>query len=184
MAQPIPMPRSLDTERLRLTVVTLDDTDEQLAAMQASLAEFRPWFPWAQSEPTTESVRQNVGQCVADFEFGRQLEWAIRTREGEYVGRIGVHRLDWSVPRGEIGYWVATPMTGRGYAQEATRALVDALFAAGFRRVELVADVRNEASANVARKTGFQLEGVFRSEGVDAQDASVLVDSLHFAQVR
>lgn len=184
MSEPRPVPRQIDTERLVLKVVTLDDADEQLAAMTASMAEFRPWFPWAQSEPTPESVRLNLGQCVADFEFGRQLEWAIRTRDGEYVGRIGVHRLDWSVPRGEIGYWTSTPLTGRGYAQEATRALVDALFNAGFRRIELVADARNAPSAQVARTTGFELDGVFKQESVDARDSSVLVDMLHFSQVR
>ncbi|MFC6617118.1 GNAT family N-acetyltransferase [Deinococcus radiophilus] len=30
--------------------------------------------------------------------------------------------LDWSVPRGEIGYWIATPHTGQGYALEVAQA--------------------------------------------------------------
>ena len=36
----------------------------------------------------------------------------------------GLHTIDWSVPKSEIGYWVRTTSTGRGFATETTNVLI------------------------------------------------------------
>lgn len=60
----------------------------------------------------------------------------------------------------ELGYWIARPYWGLGYATEACRAAIDvARFALRARR--LVADhfIDNPASGNVLRKLGFRPRG-------------------------
>jgi ribosomal-protein-serine acetyltransferase len=60
---------------------------------------------------------------------------------------------------------VRTPMAGRGYVSEAvarlTRLLFDELDA---RRVEIRCDDRNDRSARVAERLGYQLEGILRHD--------------------
>jgi RimJ/RimL family protein N-acetyltransferase len=64
----------------------------------------------------------------------------------------------------EVGYWVAPEQRRRGAASRAVLLLVDWAFGTlGIVRVQLMADLRNEASQAVARHCGFQREGVLRS---------------------
>ena len=76
------------------------------------------------------------------------------------VGGAGLH------PRAgpesiEIGYWVRSDRTGRGYATAAAGALTQAAFAHldGIDRVEIRMDRANRASAAVPPKLGFRLIG-------------------------
>jgi RimJ/RimL family protein N-acetyltransferase len=80
--------------------------------------------------------------------------------DGEFVGTIGMHRraADDAV---EIGYWIASAKTRRGYATAAARALTPvALELSGTRRVEIHCDVANTASAAIPRKLGYRLDRV------------------------
>ena len=70
----------------------------------------------------------------------------------------------------EVGYWVARAGRGRGHATRALRLLSHWLLDdLGVARVQLQADVRNEASLRVAEKAGFTREGVLRSSRYNAR---------------
>lgn len=92
------------------------------------------------------------------FGFG----WlAVRDRGGEFVGLVSAnHRTAEESgvggPAVEIGYWVAPPAWGRGYATEATGAVVAALFARGLAN-RLVARhyEANTASGRLLEKLSF-----------------------------
>jgi RimJ/RimL family protein N-acetyltransferase len=86
--------------------------------------------------------------------------WVLETRaSGELVGRAGLyHPADW--PGLEIGWAVARPHWGNGYAGEAARA------AMGWARTELGVDHLisliaddNPRSQRVAEKLGMEQEG-------------------------
>ena len=84
---------------------------------------------------------------------------------GVFAGGSGLHRIDWSVPRFEIGYWVRARFLGRGYATEAVRAIAERVFGdLGARRVEIRMHAANERSVRVAERAGFALEAVLRNE--------------------
>ena len=74
------------------------------------------------------------------------------------VGSCGLGRR----PSGsvELGYWIARPHWGRGYATEAARALIDIARALGFSRLEGSHFLDNPASARVLEKLGFQPLGI------------------------
>jgi RimJ/RimL family protein N-acetyltransferase len=100
------------------------------------------------------------------------------------VGGSGLHRIDWSVPRFEIGYWVRTPFAGQGYISEAVRGITTFAFdTLGARRVEIHCDDRNTRSATVASRTGFALEGVLRNQRRNHLSGE-LRNTMIFAQVR
>ena len=68
------------------------------------------------------------------------------------------------MPRFEIGYWVRTSRVGRGYVQEAVRAIARMAFdVLGAARLEILCNDRNVRSWRVAERCGFTLEGVLRS---------------------
>ena len=64
---------------------------------------------------------------------------------------------------GEIGYWVGLPYWNRGYATEASAALLDFGFdVLGLNRILARHITRNPASGRVMQKVGMEFEGISR----------------------
>ncbi|TNF90511.1 MAG: N-acetyltransferase, partial [Gammaproteobacteria bacterium] len=128
--------------------------------------ELSAWMDWAVKPQTPEET--------AEFVRGSETSWAeetalnllmVETATGEIVGATGYPRLDWKVPKFEIGYWVRSDRVGQGYASESTWALARHAFEAlGANRVELKMDDRNRKSWAVAERLGFALEGTLRND--------------------
>jgi len=86
------------------------------------------------------------------------------------------------VPYFSIGYWLAASAEGHGYMTEAASALVEyALRELGARRLEITCDARNTRSAAVARRLGFEQEGLLRNH-MRLSDGA-LRDTLVFARI-
>lgn len=62
--------------------------------------------------------------------------------------------------RVELGYWIARPHWGRGYATEAARALVDIAAALGIAQIDGWHFLDNPASGRVLEKLGFVATGL------------------------
>lgn len=177
-------PDRFQSDRLLIRTPLPGDGAEVHAAIEESLDELRPWMPWAHLEQTVDDVEANIRQSIADFVARRDLRLHLYRRDdGAFVGSSGLHRIDWSVPRFEIGYWVRDSMTGRGFATEATRRIADFAFAdLHAERVEIWCDARNERSAAVAERAGFSFEARLNRHRRDT--AGGLADSLCFARLR
>ena len=76
----------------------------------------------------------------------------------QLVGSCGLGRR----PSGavEMGYWIARPYWGRGFATEACGALVEIARALGLSRLEGSHFIDNPASARVLEKLGFEPRGL------------------------
>ena len=103
-----------------------------------------------------------------------------RTDNGELLGAISLHRIDWAFRQAEIGYWIGPEARRQGVATTA----VDALTTWGFRSlrlvvVELITAQQNLASQTVARKAGYTFSHVLPDE---CRDGAELVDGLAFAR--
>jgi len=72
----------------------------------------------------------------------------------QLIGACGLGRR----PSGavEMGYWIARPFWGRGYATEACGALIDIARTLGLDSLEASHFIDNPASARVLDKLGFQ----------------------------
>jgi len=60
----------------------------------------------------------------------------------------------------ELGYWIARPHWGQGFATEAGRALLDIAKALGLKRLEASHFLDNPASGRVLEKLGFRSTGL------------------------
>jgi RimJ/RimL family protein N-acetyltransferase len=83
----------------------------------------------------------------------------IIKRDATVLGACGVAERPAAPP--EIGYWLAVPFWGRGFATEAARAMIDYAFDhLGYEALYAGARVTNAASRRVLEKCGFQWTGV------------------------
>ena len=159
------VPAQITSERLLISQPLLEHVKPLYDAVQESLPELRPWMPWAAGEYSMEGCEETLRGAMARFVTFADLRYHIFDREsGRLLGSSGLHRIDWRIPRFEIGYWVRTSAAKRGYVSESVRALSRVAFERlGAKRVEIRCDDRNEASARVAERCGFELDGVLRN---------------------
>ncbi len=178
-------PHSFETERLTIRCPLPGDGAEVNAAVLESLDRLRPWFPWALGPSTVEANEANVRQAHVRFLTREDLRLLLFLKgENTLVGSSGLHRIDWSVPKFEVGYWVRTGYEGQGYITEAVLGITDFSFnTLGARRVEIKCRADNKRSAAVARRAGFDYEGTllcFRRHHLTDE----LIDEMVFAQVK
>ncbi len=177
-------PDRFESDRLLIRTPLPGDGADVHAAIEESRAELTPWMPWSQGEQSVDMVEANVREAHADFLARRNLRLHLYLRDGGgFVGSSGLHEIDWAVPRFEIGYWVRSSMSGRGFATEATRRIADFAFdELEAQRVEIWCDARNERSAGVAQRAGFTFEARLSRNRIGAD--GVLADSLCFVRLR
>jgi RimJ/RimL family protein N-acetyltransferase len=170
------VPERVDTLRLLLRCPRPGDGVALQQAVTASLAELRPWMPWARHAPTAAEAEATVQRMRERFLAREDLVYLIFERstaggagEGRLVGGTGLHRIEWGVPKFEIGYWRRTGLGGQGLATEAVTALARVAFdRLRAQRVEIRLDARNPASRRVAERAGFTFEGLMRRDAIGA----------------
>jgi ribosomal-protein-alanine N-acetyltransferase len=178
----------LETERLILRHLEWDDIDA-LAPMLADGDVMR--YIGNGTPKTREQARRLLGFWIADGErawddytlarlpqLRRAVErdahfslWAtVLKKDNRLIGRCGL--LAWDLDgqkETEVGYLIAKPHWGRGYATEAARAIRDYGFERlGFDRLVSLIQPGNLASQRVALKIGMRHERDVRVGEIDA----------------
>lgn len=160
------IPEQFESERLIIRAPRVRDAAELRAAIAESIEELRPWMPWAKSVLTIEEYRANLRKARRRYLSGHDLRLNVFLKgTNTFIMGSGLHRIDWKVPKFEIGYWIRTPYSGQGYVTEAVNAITQFAFEQlGAKRVEIRMDDRNERSWRVAERCGFELEGILRND--------------------
>jgi RimJ/RimL family protein N-acetyltransferase len=175
-------PDGFETERLLIRSPMPGDGAQVYSAVTESLGELKPWLPWAREELTVDVEEEIMRRARAAFLERSDLMLLLFLKDSNtLVGGSGLHRIDWSVPRFEIGYWCRTSLVGHGYVTEAVRGITGFAFdTLGARRVEIRCDSLNHRSAKVAERAGFRLEGELRNAeiGADGEPRNTLVFSM------
>lgn len=87
----------------------------------------------------------------------------------EFIGAIGLYRINWDAHRSEIGYILNPKHSGKGYMHEACKALLKFAFEEiGFHSLEAVINSDNIPSIKVVEKLGFVREAYFKENTVRA----------------
>lgn len=177
-------PYSFETERLTIRGPLPGDAAMIRQAVIESQDDLIPWMPWAVEVPSERDYEIRVREGRLKF-LARNDMWLMLLLKGTeiMVGSSGMHRIDWSVPKFEIGYWVRTSYAGQGYITEAVLGITTFAFdTLDAQRLEIRCDVKNTRSAAVARRAGYSLEGTLRSDARDHHGQ--LRDTHIFARLR
>ena len=166
------VPDRVETDRLILRSARASDAGALNAAVRESLADLQVSMPWAQAEPSLARSEADCRRMQAQFLLREHLPMFMFERradgaEGGFIGGTGLHRIDWTLRRFEVGYWCRSSQQRRGFVTEAVHALTRFAFEhLKARRVEVRMDDTNERSWQVAQRVGFALEGVLRSDSL------------------
>jgi RimJ/RimL family protein N-acetyltransferase len=175
-------PERFETERLLIRSPLPGDGPRMYAAVKESLDELLPWMDWPQQHKTVEDSEEKIRRARVRFLERTDLLLLLFLRGTDtLVGSSGLHRMDWSVPRFEIGYWCRTRFMGCGYITEAVRGITGFAFEClDARRLEIRCDSLNDRSVRVAERAGYRKEGELRNAevGADGELRDILVFSM------
>jgi ribosomal-protein-alanine N-acetyltransferase len=150
----------LETERLHLRPITIEDLDHYIA-LAGDPDVMR--FIGTQGALTPEQSRERVEFMLDHWRQHGFGMWSVfRKADGVFVGRCGFRYLD-NTTEIELGYTLGKVHWGQGYATEASRAVLRYAFEVmKLKRLVAIADPANTASVNVMRKVGMTFEGMGR----------------------
>ena len=166
MPTDILVPERLETERMIIRPPTLEDVPAIFGAVTESLGELTPWTAWATPAYSLAACEENTRQAVAKFITREDLRYHFHDKAtGRLLVGSGLHRIDWSLPKFEIGYWCRSSDVGKGYVSEGVKALTNMAFERlGAVRVEIRCDDLNTRSWQVAERCGYRLEGTLKND--------------------
>ncbi len=173
----------LNTERLTIRDFVEDDWRAIVQwTTQAEVARFMPW------DTRSGVEKQRVLTWIREqrkFDFSvtdRYLEFA-NVKDGLNIGEVAIKRSSRDPKLAEVGWTLEPAAQGRGYATEATAALMDWSFCnLCVRRLTSVCDARNAASYKLMERLGMRREArhlkssFIKGEWVDDLVYAVLKD--------
>jgi len=175
------VPEEFESERMIIRMPRISDSAEIYEAINESRNELVPWLPWAKNS-SLENTRESTRLAVAKFKSREDLRYHFHDKNtGRFLAGSGLHRIDWHVPKFEIGFWCRSSQVGKGYVTEGVKALTAMAFERlKAARVEIRCDQRNLASAAVAKRAGFRLEGILVNDRRDHNN--ILSSTMLFAK--
>lgn len=174
----------IETPRLVIRPPKLSDAKPLNAAINRSLDALEPWMPWAR-DPSLKTTETFIQKGVEEWNSEAQQIFpmiVVLKSTGDIISASGYNESSvLSVPSFEIGYWIDSKYSGRGYVTECVIALTHYAFDhLNAVRVQIKAQKENERSQAVARRCGFKQEAILEKAVTDCKTKKP-ADQLIFA---
>jgi ribosomal-protein-alanine N-acetyltransferase len=154
----------LETERLRLAPLTIDDA-EQVFPLMDDPEVMAYWDSPEVDDP--DLVAEIVARQVAQMEDGLATYWSIRSLEdGVFIGVCDISEIDWRHKRAELAFMLDPETSGQGFGLEAMRAVVVHAASTGLSKLTSRTHLGNRRSETLLEKLGFTQEGLLRGHAV------------------
>jgi len=179
------VPLQIETDRLILRAPLQSGEGNVVhQAINDSISELKQWLNLFQSIPTVEETEILLRNAHIDFLKRESFRYLVYHKDtNDFIGTASLHRINWDIPKCEIGYWINTQFSGNGYMTETVSELINlGLQLFKFRRIEIRCDSKNTKSRMIPEKLGFELEGILRNEDHSA-DGKELTDTCIYAKV-
>lgn len=178
------LPTEFRGERVLLRPFRDEDAPLLWDAVEFSRKHLQPWMPWVAEHNCLDFTREYIRKLQAKWTLREDFPMGIwRLTDGALLGSCGIHRIDWTIPAMESGYWLRPDAEGNGYVSEAVRLIVDFVFGPlRAERLEIRCDSLNVRSAAVPPRVGFILEAELRHSRRNTDNK--LGDTMVFAMTR
>jgi ribosomal-protein-alanine N-acetyltransferase len=161
MTETSPIFPDLETDRLILRQLTMDDDDfmfKQFSDPQVT--------QYLMDEPPVKNIEEArmIIQYFLEPEGKNRNRWGIiRKSDNQIIGTCGFHRWEKAYFRSEIGYDLYPDFWGQGYMTEALRAAINNGFERmKLNRIDALVYIDNPRSSGLLKKLGFKQEGILR----------------------
>ena len=171
---------SLQTERLILRKVTLDDVNHAFSnwVTDSDVTKYLRWKPHENKMVT----RDVFSSWIKEYENNDYYNWIIELKEiKEPIGTIGVVKSDDKTEMVHIGYALGKSWWNNGIMSEALIRIMEFFFEeVEVNRIESMFDPKNIGSGVVMKKCGMKYEGTLKQADWSNQG---IVDASYYGLV-
>lgn len=174
----------LTTKRLSLRAYQLSDASKLYQVLQENKEHLIEYFPILLELDNLEKSTQFIQEQMDDIQKKDSLTYGIYDLQtNAYIGHIFLRDIEWTVPKGQIGYFITKDWQGKGLTTEALQGFSQHCFDLWkLEKLYLRTALKNIGSQKVALNAGFELEGVIRSDFRTAEDQ--LIDVYYYEKVK
>ena len=161
----------ITTERLVLRPLQADDAEAAYAIRSTTeVMRYGASLPWT----SMDTARDWIVRAIADTDSNTNLRLAIEKAEDHtMIGSCTFFQIDAQCRRAEIGYELNPAYWGKGYMNEALRALLHFGFTElKLNRIEADIHPDNASSAKSLERLGFTKEGHLRERWIVGDEVS------------
>jgi ribosomal-protein-alanine N-acetyltransferase len=154
----------LTTERLLLRQIDAADAPAILALRSSELV---MQYINKERAKNLEDAMAFVERVNTGLSTGEGITWGMALKEApeKLIGTIGLWRIIKQHYRAEIGYMLHPDLWGKGYTNEATKAVIDCGFTTiQLHSIEAHINPDNAASAGLLESNGFVKEAYFKED--------------------
>jgi ribosomal-protein-serine acetyltransferase len=149
---------------LKRTRPTLKMAKLMFKVIDENRKHLEPWFSWPKSIQKVEDSLKYLFDKEEKTKKREKVEYGLFINK-EYIGNISIFNINEKNKSAEIGYWLSSFYTRKGYMTEAVKIIEKEAFERlELNRIQIKCDERNKASAGVAKKCGYKYEGKFRED--------------------
>jgi ribosomal-protein-serine acetyltransferase len=120
------------------------------------------FLPWVQQISSVDDYQEIIPNWLRQFADNKGFQSGI-FYQGNLVGMIGFHSIDWDARMTAIGYWLAEEHQGKGIMTRCCKKMIEiGFYEYELNRLEIRCDPANEKSRAIPERLGFVQEGVLR----------------------
>lgn len=143
-----------------LRVFAEEDAASLFLLTDQNRAYLRQWLPWLDSTRSVADSLAFILDELARYKTNRGFSCGI-WYQGQLVGSIGFHDINWKESKVEIGYWLSASFQGKGLMTHACCAMIDYAFnILHLKQVDIRCATGNSRSRAIPQRLGFQEIGL------------------------
>lgn len=151
-------------EHTYIQLLQVHHAHELYQLVDSNRSHLRQWLPWVDHMHSPLDYETIIPMWLDQFAKNNGFNGGIRYN-GQLVGMIGLHYIDWKNRKTSIGYYLAKSYEGKGIMTSCVRQTLHYIFQElGLNRVEIRCGVKNKKSRAIPERLGFQKEGIAREE--------------------
>ena len=149
-------------ENIKIELINENHSQPIFDIVDQNRIHLRQWLPFIDRMQTVEFAENFVKGTMQRNKDGNEFAFVIIEND-KVIGRIGVYKIDGQNKIGEIGYWLAENLQGKGIITKSCKALIDFCFSdLQLNRIEIKCGTENFKSKTIPEKLNFTKEGVIR----------------------
>ncbi|PHV12946.1 GNAT family N-acetyltransferase [Chitinimonas sp. BJB300] len=155
----------LSNDDFELRRLRASDAAALFNAIDASRPEISQWQSWCGPDYQLEHTAQYVSASEVNWDAGTEYAFVAQCKQSRQIlAMVTINHIRRDHQFGNLGYWTRSSHAGRGIASQiALAAARFALQVLGLVRVEIIAEVKHQASQQVARNIGAVEECIARN---------------------
>ncbi len=152
-----------ETDRLIIKIPDVSEWKIMYELIDDTTSKFMEWSKWVDITDSEKNLFIGIDECKK----WKSWQAAVYLKNWDFIGRFWMHTLNDAKNSIMLWYWLATKFWWNGYVSECVEWIKEYWFTQmGLDKITIRCVKENTASARVAEKAWFKLDGIIRHDSI------------------